>query len=642
MKTTSADTGATVSALIEFTDIELGLSAPYVQAHQLKKRRAGNGDIAMAWSVLVGQIRSIFFVLLLVSAVLSFYLGNHTDGWIFIILNLINTILGFTQEFRASKVSKTLEKMVRHTVTVLRDGQHVTIDGDDVIAGDIALLAPGNVLVADMIARASGDAFVDESVRTGESAPRAVNDGDTVYAGTSLVGGTLMAQIIAAGEESSLIKYGKKLKAVHKDNNFARFIKNVSVYILFITLACLALIAIVGVAIENKYTGTAFILFAISMLVGVVPESLSLIITLMLTREALALSREGVIVKNLAALQQLGSIKYLLTDKTGTLTENSIRLVDTFESKPAYIAVRKSTLREILSRISSADYERTPMDTAFDGALRSMVTSEIGHDTPIYSLVPQRPSVMPFSNKLGFATFDFGDIVIRRGRFQEVLAGSTGLTEAEKAQLTSVYVENESRGLRVLAFASAPVLIDPMGERVDAKAGGNPLTFAFNGFAIFEDPLKADASHSYLATEGLGIKVKILTGDSMLVARYVANKLDKHLDEKNVEELGARAVSEYSETQIENDRVYARGMPEQKLELIDRHIAHGAVGFMGEGINDALALKRADVGIAVTNASDVARQSADILLTEKSLNPVIRAIQLAVPMRIFLHISSAR
>lgn len=637
----------------DLTDLQTGLSSEYVHAHASAKKSRQAGDIAMAWSVLVAQIRSIFFVLLFVSAALSFYLGNNTDAWIFIILNAINVILGFVQEFKASKASRTLEKMVKHTVTVIRDGKHMSVESDEVIKGDIVLLVPGNVLVADMVARASADAFIDESVRTGESAPRAISDGDAIYAGTNMVGGTLAAQVTAAGEESSLIKYGQKLKAVHKDNNFARFIKNVSVYILFITLACLALIAIVAVAIEHKYTSTSFILFAISMLVGVVPESLSLIITLMLTREALILSREGVIVKNLTALQQLGSIKYLLTDKTGTLTENSIRLVDVFESKSTFIQGAKNDIRAILSQVSSAEYERTPMDAAFDDALRTMMTSQISGDTPIYALVPKKPVMTPFSNKLGYASFDFGDIVVRRGRFQEVLAGSTGLTDAEKAQLTDIYTEYESKGLRVLAFASAPVLRDPMGERVDQKQAssvaahasggmrspsGPSMFFTFNGLAVFEDPLKVDASHSYLATEGLGIRVKILTGDSVLVSKYVAHKLDKKFDEKNVEELGMHAVQEYSETQIQEDRVYARCLPEQKLELIDRHIAHGAVGFMGEGINDALALKRADVGIAVTNASDVARQSADILLTEKSLNPVIRAIQLS--RRAYAHIST--
>jgi Mg2+-importing ATPase len=600
------------------TDIESGLSSAYVHSHHRQKNRAYNGDFFIGYKVLVNQMRSIFFVLLLISAVLSFYLGNRTDAYIFVILNALNVLIGFAQEFKASKASKTLEKMIKHRVTVVRDGKKVTIDHDSVIEGDIVLPIHGNVLVADLYVRECHDAFIDESLLTGESLPRSIVAGDMVYAGTSVVGGRFIGQVTAAGEESSLMQYGKALKKVQKDNDFARFVKKVSVYILFITLVCLALIAIYAVVIEGKYTSTTFILFAISMLIGVVPESLSLIITLMLTREAITLSREGVIVKSLPALQQLGSIRYLLTDKTGTLTENAIRLVDTHEIKG---------LQSAISLISAADYERTPMDAAFDDALRAKVTSEISADTAIYDLVPKKPIVTPFTNIAGYAVFDFGDIVIRRGQFHSVLAASTGLSEGERATLEGLYTETESKGLRILAFASS------------LKASDHDGIFLFNGFAVFEDPLKVDAADSYNAAEELGIKVKILTGDSVLVSKYIARQLDHGLSDANVEELGKDIeIPTYSEREIEENRVYARCMPEQKLELINRHIPYGAVGFLGEGINDALALKRADVGIVVTNASDIGRQSADILLTEKSLNPIIKAIKLS--RKAYAHIST--
>ncbi len=610
------------------TDIQTGLSSSYAHARHGKSRRSGNGDFVMGYKVLVNQMRSIFFVLLLVSAVLSYYLGNHTDAFIFIILNALNVLIGFAQEFKASKASKTLEKMVKHRVTVVRDGKRLSIDHDDVVEGDIAIAVHGNVLVADLYVRESHDAFVDESLLTGESVPRSVSAGDTVFAGTSVVSGRLTGQVVAAGEESSLMQYGKALKRVEKDNDFARFVRKVSAYILVITLICLVMIAVCAVAVEGKYTGTAFILFAISMMIGVVPESLALIITLMLTREAIALSKEGVIVKSLPALQQLGSIRYLLTDKTGTLTENAIRLVDTYEIRG---------LQSAISLISAADYERTPMDAAFDDALRAKVTGEISPDTAIYDLVPKKPIVTPFTNNAGYAVFDFGDIVIRRGQFHSVMAASTGLCEAEKTKLEGLYTENESKGLRILAFASS--LKPNQNAASTATTTATDAIFLFNGFAIFEDPLKADAAESYNAAESLGINVKILTGDSVLVSKYVAKQLDHGLNDAGVEELGKGVqIPAYTEADLEENRVYARCMPEQKLELINRHIPYGAVGFLGEGINDALALKRADVGIVVTNASDVGRQSADILLTEKSLNPIIKAIHLS--RRAYAHIST--
>lgn len=593
---------------MEFTDTKTGLDTSYVQKHLSKKRGHTNKNISLIFSVLYSQIASIFFVLLLVSAILSFIFSSSIDGWIFIIINLANVILGFIQEFRASKASQLLESMIEHNASIIRDGTLQQIKSEDVVVGDILLLGPGDVLVADIVSREVYDAYVDMSVLTGESLPIEARVGEKVLSGCSLSSGRLVGQVIAASADNSLRKYSEKLDSIKKNNSFVRFISNVSINVLLVTLLSILLVGVFGVLIEGKYDVAEFVLYAIAMLVGVVPESLPLIITLMLTREALSLAKEKVIVKNLSSLQQLGSIKYLLTDKTGTLTENNIRVSDIVNIKDVELCAQ---------RIARAEYERTPMDGSFDTAILAKVNEISG--------LIAKPDVTPFKSSLGYAVFSFGDIDVIRGQFTAVRNECKGLTIGDIQKYEDIHGSYENQGLRVIAFASK--------KKTNLESAEE---YVFEGLYVFEDPLKPDASHSYHAALGMGISVKVLTGDSPRVALYVGKELDRSIEPDQVCSLDEADISKLTEEDFNRDTIYARCHPDHKLALIDMHEKHGPVGFLGEGINDALALKRADVGMVVYNASDVARQSADVLLMEKSLNPIIHAIQMS--RKVYAHI----
>lgn len=616
---------------MEFTDTKTGLSASYVQKHLSKKRGHTNENISLIFSVLYSQIASIFFVLLLVSAILSFIFSSSIDGWIFIIINLANVILGFTQEFRASKASQLLESMIEHNASIIRDGTLQQIKSEDVVVGDILLLGPGDVLVADIVNREVYDAYVDMSVLTGESLPIEARVGEKVLSGCSLSSGRLVGQVIAASAENSLRKYSEKLDSIKKNNSFVRFISNVSINILLVTLLSILLVGVFGVLIEGKYGVAEFVLYAIAMLVGVVPESLPLIITLMLTREALSLAKEKVIVKNLSSLQQLGSIKYLLTDKTGTLTENNIRVSDIINIKNVELCAQK---------IARAEYERTPMDGSFDTAILAKSDEKRDEDeaskeknnTAISGQIA-KPDVTPFKSSLGYAVFSFDVIDVIRGQFTAVRNECKGLTIGDIQKYEDIHASYENQGLRVIAFASRKKTNKGEGSTNGVDSAEE---YVFEGLYIFEDPLKPDASHSYHAALGMGISVKVLTGDSPRVALYVGKELDRSIEPNQVCSLDEVDINKLNEEDFNRDTIYARCHPDHKLALIDMHEKHGPVGFLGEGINDALALKRADVGMVVYNASDVARQSADVLLMEKSLNPIIHAIQMS--RRVYAHI----
>jgi Mg2+-importing ATPase len=337
-----------------------------------------------------------------------------------------------------------------------------------------------------------------------------------------------------------------------------------------------------------------YILYSISMLIGVVPESLPLIITIILTREALALSKQRIIVKKLSVLENLGTMNYFFTDKTGTLTENSLKVKEVLN-------MGQDNIDKILGTISNANYERTPMSEVFDKAIKEHLSIE-------FESIELKMS--PFQIKRGYEIYEFENEEIIRGLYKSIIEATD---YSDKDLFIKKCAKYETEGLRVLAVAS---------KKTSAQI------YSLEGIIVFEDPLKSDAVDTYHTLEDdLKVNVKVITGDTPEVAKYIGNILNPNLT-KNI----CYSMDEYDSTKAESIYdyfLYAKCKPEQKSILIDQHLTHGVVGFMGEGINDALALRRADIGFVVSNGSDIARQSGDVILLEKSLSPIIDAVRIS-------------
>ncbi len=575
------------------TDAQISQAPKNIPAHHVS-------DFELAFTVVKAQVFSFFFILLIVSGALSFFLGESLDAIIFLSIAAINAVVGFFQEFRANKSVLTLEKLVAHTVTVRRNYQMVSIESAAVVLGDIIVIEPGDIVVADMEIRESKDLFVDESVLTGETLPREVKTGDQVFSGACVVQGTALGQVIAVGKENSLLLYANKVSHVQKNSSFEKFIDQISRLVLIMTAICLALVLAFNVLVAHSMVFSEYILYAISMLVGVVPESLPLIITLILTREALLLARRSVIVKKLSVLENLGSMNFLFTDKTGTITENKLRVKKTID---------QGGLNDSLSAIVDGTYERTPMDQVFDNAIALYLQKDLG----LQKSNQQELVLSPFQLSRGFAVYTLPDgSEIIRGQYAAVSAQCQNSNLFSQECLTA-----ETQGFRIIAIA--------------AKTSAQAL-YALKGAVVFEDPLKDDALEMYRNIKNLGVDVKIITGDSKQVASYVGHVLDSSVTDAKVCCMDAPEALQ----DLDSYSVYAKCRPEQKSTLIDGHLQSGVVGFLGEGINDAMALKRADIGFVVDNASDVARQSGDVILLEKSLSPIVQAVEFS--RRAFLHI----
>lgn len=554
------------------------------------------------------QFRGIFNLLLIAAAAVTFWLGETVEGAFILGFVAISTGLNLYQEYQSDIAAEKLKAYLLRTITVRRGGESVEVPVTDLVPGDVLLLEPGDIVPADAAVTAGHALLVDESTFTGESVavakrPGAGDEAGQLLQGVVILRGTATAVVTATGPRTRLAGLSAAASAIRGESQLVQGIDRISGFILRTTLITLALVVIANVLIDGREADVPHLLvFAVALAVSVIPEALPLVLTFSLSRGALRFAEKGVIVKRLSSVHDLGAVNLLCTDKTGTITENRLSLADVFQAGGTDGSPR------LLARLAATGlHARIP--EPFDLAVDESLAPEERAALPGFRVVEEEafdPALR--SNGVTVVAADGRRLHIRRGS-PEVFA-ALGLIDARAADWLR---DAERRGRRVLAIT------------VDGGAGAR-----LAGLLAFEDRLKPSTTATLEAARQLNLAITIITGDALQVARAVGEEagLVSSGDEV-VEATAFLALPEDEQrARLAGVRVFARTTPEQKLALIRLLKGHFTVGYLGEGINDAPALKAADVSIVVASASDVARETADIALVENDLSVIVEGIRL--------------
>jgi len=582
--------------------------------------------------IYLAQFKNPLLFVLLIAAAISFFLAEAVDATVICAIVLLNSVLGFLQEYRAERAVRELAKYITVTAHALRDGELAPIDARELVPGDIVHLSIGDIVPADIRLTSVQDLCTDESSLTGESLPvlkkittvRKTHSlphylHNIAFMGTSVASGTGYGIVIATGQNTF---FGKTASAI-KQSPPTDFEKNITAFGNFLLkiITAMTLFIFIGNAILGKGLFDSF-LFAIALAVGITPEVLPIIITATLSHGALRMAKEKVVTKRLISVEDLGNIDTLCCDKTGTLTEGKISLVNAID-----LHGKTSDQTLLFGLLCNASEGRkltgNPIDAALHESKRAAVLSRA---ISTYTIVSRSPFDFHRKRMSILARQSKQTLLIAKGAPESIIATctsaiwngrKTSLTPKLKKTITELITKHERTGHRVIAVAT--------------KQTTNPAekNLTLTGLLLLSDPPKKDVKESLATLQKLGIAINILTGDSPIVTRKICTDVGITIKNNTIitgDELETMNDQEIAQTASAYN-VYARLTPEQKHRLVRTLCEHGhIVGFLGDGINDAPALKAADVGISVDTGAGIAKEAADIILLKKSLRVLAHGI----------------
>ncbi|MEM1726367.1 MAG: magnesium-translocating P-type ATPase, partial [Candidatus Bathyarchaeia archaeon] len=532
--------------------------------------------------------------------------------------------LDFYQEYKAEKAAEMLKQRVATTATVLRDGVKKEVRLAEIVPGDIIFLSAGDIVPADARVITAKDLFVNQSALTGESFPvekiglplkfydpSITEWSNYLFMGTSVVSGTATAIVVKTGSNTEYGRIAKKLIEREPETEFQRGIRSFGYMIMQVTLLLVLLVFFINAFYMRSVLDS--LLFAVALAVGLTPELLPMIISVNLSKGAVAMAKRGVIVKRLAAIQNFGSMDVLCTDKTGTLTENRIKLV-------LHVDLNGNESDKVLLYSYLNSYYQTGLKNPLDEAILRFRDVDVKDykkvDEVPFDFVRKRLSiVVEYQNQRFMITKGAPEEVAKICSHYEVGEVIADITDGVRRRIEEKYFELSAEGYRVLAVA-----YKRLREDKPIYTAGDEAEMVFLGFIAFLDPPKETAREALQLLKNANIELKILTGDNELVTRKICEHLG--FDIKGVVTGGeiAQMDDDALARVVEEANVFCRVTPAQKDRIINALKSNGhVVGFLGDGINDAPSLRTADVGISVENAVDVAKESADIILLQNDL-----------------------
>ena len=573
-------------------------------------------------------VRNPLVILLTVLATISYATGDLRAGTVMLLMVVLGVTLRFVQETKADNAAAKLKAMIKVTATVVRDGQQKEIPLQQLVPGDIVKLSAGDMIPGDVRLIAAKDLFIIQATLTGESLPvekheatdtrpgvSPIEHTNLCFLGTSVESGAATAVILATGAQTYFGKMASSLASQQVETAFDRGVKKYVWLMLSFMLVMVPMVFLINGLFKHNWRDAFF--FAMAVAVGLTPEMLPMIVSVCLSKGALAMAKKKVIVKKLNSIQNFGAMDVLCTDKTGTLTIDHVIL-------ELHVDVFKKESEDVLRDAYLISHFQTGLKNVLDRAVLKYkeLHGELGVDQ--YKMVDEIP--FDFSRRMMSVAIELPSgerQLLTKGAPEAVFAKCSHFeSDGEILPMEPILVGDlvqqvndlSEDGFRVLAVATKKLGAQTSFTKADES------DLVLTGYLAFLDPPKDSAAKAITALRQNGITVKVLTGDNDLVTRKVCSEVGIHAEKILLGSQVEKLTDEELAREVETTDVFARLSPAHKKRVVqalqkNRHV----VGFMGDGINDAPALRAADVGLSVDTAVDIAKESADMILLEKDL-----------------------
>lgn len=591
---------------------------------------------------IINPFTIILLVIAFISLVTNVWLAkpgqeDPTTSIIIVVLVLISGGIRFVQELRSDKATTNLSKMIVNTATVIRDGLEQELPIDELVVGDLVKLSAGDMIPADVILFESRDFFVQQSGLTGESDAveklalnKATNQNvdslleaeSLAFMGTNVISGSATAMVLAVGDDTMMGAIEQTLNTYDEPTSFEREMNSISWLLIRLMLVMVPIVFFANGLTDGDWLEAG--VFALSVGVGLTPEMLPMIITASLAKGSIIMAKEKVVIKKLNAIQDLGAIDILCTDKTGTLTQDEIVLEYPLD-------IHGDLDMAVLRRAYLNSHFQTGLKNLMDRAIISRTEKEAKEHVILQNLDTsfQKIDELPFDferRRMSVIVKDDSNVVsmVTKGALEEMLNISTHveyrgeiipITEGIRQEVLAEVAQLNRQGLRVLGVGYKSGLREDYAYAVDDESD-----MILTGYLAFLDPPKPSAAPAIQALLEHGVRTKILTGDNEKVTQAICEKVGLDVEHMllgaDIDQMTDQELAEV----VEKVTVFAKLSPDQKARIILQLKKNGhGVGYMGDGINDAPSMKVADVGISVDTAVDIAKETADVILLDKDL-----------------------
>jgi Ca2+-transporting ATPase len=599
------------------------------------------------WSMLWGQLTDFMILVLIAAAVVSGIVGDLTDTIVILAIVIINAIVGLVQEWRAEKAMEALENMAASHARVIRNKQSIDIPAADIVPGDVVLLEAGNIIPADVRFIETYTLKVDESSLTGESIntekhTKQLPDGEYPlgdrinmgYKGTSVTNGRGVAYVVATGMKTELGRIAKMIQTDEIKTPLQKRLESFGKRLTVIILILCVMFFFVGW--QRGESWSIMLLTSISLAVAAIPEALPALVTIALALGAKRLVRNNALIRKLPAVETLGSVTYICSDKTGTLTLNKMTVQEIYEpqetmSLPVFQG-KKMLLHAIaLNNDVTKDKDNVWVGESTEVAL-AQYAQDNGHERLALESEFPRIAELPFDSKRKLMTTmhqtDAGVVAIVKGAVDVLFDKLDPEQRSLLPEVEQKVNEMAEKGYRTLGYAIR--LFEEMPRDLNALQIESSLSFI--GLTGMMDPPRAEAKQAVTECKAAGIRPVMITGDHKLTAKAIAHQLGILSSEEDLTIAGPelqKMSDEEFHSVVEKVRVYARVDPEQKLRIISAlQSRNHFVAMTGDGVNDAPALKNADIGIAMgINGTEVSREASHMILLDDNFATIVKAVK---------------